>query len=378
MIVRKAIILGENNKTNNRQPEIKQMKKPPKEIKNIQYDLFSQFLTNNKNNISNTVDLWERIPKYFLSPKEQASLRSDKGHADPYKLDYSLKVKQGERGTYTNVFYRVEIQPALLEQPDGSYKAYFPSTAEEIIEEVLKKTFTRQGLGIHDVQKGESWVRFSLSMINIELRKHGASRTIAQIKHSLEIMSKCVLTVFKNEERIYTGAIFENYLSVNRKDYLDDSKALHAVKLSSLISHSINTLQYRQFNLPRLLACKSQLARYLLRRLINRFTYASLLTNHKFSFSRIKEESGFLRKKIEGDNRKKVIAALDELKKAGAINHYEFKEKREGNKIIDITYKIFPSQDFSTEQKAANGRNKMIEKKATESKLKVVDKSKAK
>lgn len=355
----------------------KKMKTPPRlPIKSVQHDLFCNVLANDPEEVSNTIDLWERIPKFILSPKEQTSLRTEKGHADPYKFDYSLKVRQNEAGAYEYVAYTVEIQPALIEQPNGSYKAYFPSTAEEIIEEVLKKIFTRQGLGVHDAKKGESWVKFSLSMINIELRKHGASRTIAQIKHSLEIMSKCVLTVFENEKKVYAGGIFENYLSVDRKSYLDDSKALHGVKLSSLVSHSINTLQYRQFNLPRMLACKSQLARFLLRRLINRFIQASLLTDFDFLFSRIKGESGLLRKKIEGDNRKKVIAAFDELKKTGAIYRYEVTEKREGNKIIDVAYKVFASQEFSTEQKAANARANMIEGKAGNCDLQIVDKSK--
>lgn len=124
-----------------------------------------------------------------------------------------------------------------------------------------------------------------------------------------------------------------------------------------------------------MLACKSQLARFLLRRLINRFIQASLLTDFDFLFSRIKAESGLLRKKIEGDNRKKVVAGFDELKKTGAIYRYKITEKREGNKIIDVAYKVFPSQEFSTEQKASNARANMIEEKAGKAGLKIVGKS---
>ncbi|SMG64601.1 hypothetical protein BMETH_2547473742177, partial [methanotrophic bacterial endosymbiont of Bathymodiolus sp.] len=50
----------------------KVIKKPPNlPIKSVQHDLFSDFLANDISEVSNTVDLWERIPKYFLSPQEQ-------------------------------------------------------------------------------------------------------------------------------------------------------------------------------------------------------------------------------------------------------------------------------------------------------------------
>jgi hypothetical protein len=36
----------------------------------------------------------------------------------------------------------VTIQPALIKQKDGSYKAFFSSVTEELIEEALKKILT--------------------------------------------------------------------------------------------------------------------------------------------------------------------------------------------------------------------------------------------
>lgn len=352
----------------------KKMKMPPsKEIKNVQHDLFSDFLANDISEVSNTVDLWERIPKYFLSPQEQKKLRTAEGLAKPYIQEYTLKGQNGEP-----LPYRLELQPALIKQLDGEYIAFFPTKAEEIIEEVLKKIFTEQNLGIHDSKNAESWVKFSYSMINKELRKNKCSRTHQQIKHSLEIMSKCILTVYEDSEEIYTGAILQDYCSVDRKQYLDDTKALHVARLSVFISHAVNTLQYRQFNLRRLTACKEQLSRWLLKRLINRFHYASLTTTHHFLFSTIKAESSLLRLAREIDNRIKVIAALEELKNTGTIFNYNILDIKEGRKIVDIKYTITPTHEFSREQKAANARKNMIEEKALKKGLKIVDKSKSK
>ena len=96
----------------------KLVKKPPeKYIKSLQLDLFSQFVTNDKSEVSNTVEIWESIPKYFFTPKQVEKLRTKTGHADPYKMEFS----------YDGISCSVKIQPALIEQKDGGYKAFFPS-----------------------------------------------------------------------------------------------------------------------------------------------------------------------------------------------------------------------------------------------------------
>ena len=53
-----------------------------------QYDLFTQFVTNNESLVSNTVEVWESIPKYFFTPQQVKKLRNKTGHADPYKWSY--------------------------------------------------------------------------------------------------------------------------------------------------------------------------------------------------------------------------------------------------------------------------------------------------
>jgi hypothetical protein len=49
-----------------------------------------------------------------------------------------------------------------------------------------------------------------------KLRKNKCSRTHQQIKHSLEIMNKCILTVYEDNKEIYTGAILQDYCSVDK------------------------------------------------------------------------------------------------------------------------------------------------------------------
>ena len=138
-------------------------KQPPVPMKSVQFDLFGQFVSNDLADVSNSVEYWEQIPKYFLTPAQQKKLRTPEGLAGLYTHEYSLRDKQGRYLPYT-----VEIQPALIKQPDGSSKAFFPGKAEEQIEEVLKKIFSDQQFGLHAPDILESWVKFSYSMIRTE------------------------------------------------------------------------------------------------------------------------------------------------------------------------------------------------------------------
>ncbi|MEE9398533.1 MAG: hypothetical protein V3V31_16160 [Methylococcales bacterium] len=347
----------------------KSRKKPPKKaIASKQYDLFSNFVTNDESEVSNTVEYWERIPKYFFTAKQMKSLRTSDGLANPYQWHYTIKDYQGN-----DLPYMVKIQPALIEQDDGTYKAFFPSVTEELIEEALKKIFTEQNYGIHDPKQSESWVRFSYAMIKRELKNRGKGRSYPQIKQALEVMSKCILTVLEDGKEVYTGAILSDYCSVDRAKYLDDAKALHVARLPVFISHAINALEYRQYNYARLMECKEQLTRWLHKRLVNRYTNANFMNDYHFMYSDVKQGSGLLQQTRETDNRKKLISALNELKEQSVINHYTAQENTEGLTILDVKYTVTPTVDFVSEQKAANKRHS--ENIAVASKLQLVDKS---
>lgn len=332
---------------------------PTKPVSSLQYDLFQTFVANDTSEISNTIEVWESIPKYFLTPRQMDKLRTDKGHADPYVWDYTYKEKA----------YRVKIQPALIEQKDGRYKAFFPSVTEELIEEALKKIFTDQNYGIHDPDKAESWIRFSLSMIHKELKRRGRERNRTQIKHAIEVMSSCVITLYQEGKEVYKGAILSDLVTVDRETYLKDSNAYHIARLPVFISQGINRLQYRQFNYGRLMECDEQLTRWIYKRLVHRFRQASMLNSYHFLFSDVERNSGLLQQGTEQRNREKVISALEELKEKQVLCSYTSEAQKEGRKIIDIKYILQATPGFITEQKAANKRMHDNELQAQEAQL---------
>lgn len=332
---------------------------PSKIIKSIQYDLFSQFITNDTESVSNTIELWESIPKYFFTPAQVGKLRTPTGHADPYKQPYN----------YQGIDCTVTIQPALIEQKKGGYKAFFPSVTEELIEEALKKILTDQNYGMHDPDKTETWVKFSLYMVQKELKKRGKSRSINQIKEAVQIMSGCVLILSKGKKELWKGTILQDLVTVEREEYIEDTGALHAARLPLFISHAIDKLEYRQFNIDRHMQLKTQLSRWLYKRFVHRYKQASMIDTYHFMYSTIKSESRYLEGKTERNNRKKMIDALEELKERNVLMNYEIKEFKEGRKIIDVKYTVTAALDFRSEQKAANAAQKKRQ-------LALVDKSK--
>jgi len=320
------------------------MKEENKLAENFQLSLFRQFISNNDDTVSNAVELWENIPKYFFTPAQVAKLRLDSGHADPYEQPY----------LYKGIDCTVTIHPALIKQSDGQYKAFFPSVTEELIEEALKKILTRQGFGSHHSTKSETWVKFSLRMVSLELKKRGKTRDFTQIKKSIQIMSQCIIVLSKGKKEIWKGAILQDLVTVDRERYIEDTASLHAARLPLFISNAIDKLEYRQYNIDRHMSLKTQLSRWLYKRFVHRYKQASLTNEYHFKYSTIKEESRFLEAGTERNNRIKVIKSLNELKESGILMSFISEDQKEGRAVVDVVYTVNASIAFRGEQKASN------------------------
>ena len=155
-----------------------------------------------------------------------------------------------------------------------------------------------------------------------------------------------------------------NYLSllarVSKKDHSvnnsQDSKWL--IQFHPLITNSISNLTYRQFNYRRLMKCRTQLSRWLISQLVLKYTQASLTNNFIMRYSTIKRDSALLEGyKRERDAIATLDASWDELKSLGVLTSYTKAEERgKRAKIVDVVYTIFPSPQFTAEQKASNRR----------------------
>ncbi|NCA71873.1 MAG: hypothetical protein EOM91_17705 [Sphingobacteriia bacterium] len=255
---------------------------------------------------------------------------------------------------------RVAIQPASV-KIDGSYIDFYPSTDEELVEEVIRKIFADQQCGLHDPDNTESWVRFSVQMIRKELKARGKTRSLDEIKRSIDILSKTHVSLFVDDtdDPVYSAPILSDVTRVTRQKYLEDTSMTWVARLPALISKSVNELTYRQFNYGVMMSLSSQLARWFHKRLSHNDTNASFFDPYQTLYSSIQRDSGLLQYKRTYDNLKFLETAFNALREHRVLQSWEREdERREGRKIIDIKYRLCAHSDFIRDMKAANARLK--------------------
>ena len=83
---------------------------------------------------------------------------------------------------------------------------------------------------------------------------------------------------------------------------------------------------------------------------------------------------GLLQQTRESDNRRTALEALDELVNRGVLVRYTSLVRKEGQKVVNVKYTVYPSCDFIKEQKAAGKRVTDNEAKALNEGMQIVDK----
>src|ERR671914_136648 len=336
------------------------------EFQNVQLDLFQRFLCNTElehDQLSNTFDLWDSVPRYSVSRQAMTKQRTEKGFLELLKIDFN----------YKRMFLKAIIQPARIEEQDGTAQDYYPSANEELVEDALRKIATVQNNGYFDRQNYRSGVVFTLHMLRQELKKRGHTRSYQQIVLSLNILSGSVIELCaadgNNCEAFTRSAYFPSLTAVSRKKLIDDPHAKWVVQFHPLVTQSIDALTYRQFNYHQMMSHSAQLARWLHKQLSLKFTFASLVTPFEIRYSTIKRDSALL----ENYNpERKAVTALDnawEELKAQKVLLAVKKQVVTGlrGKIDDVVYTLTPSPDFVAQMKAANKRQSLAVEKPPDS-----------
>lgn len=328
--------------------------RPEIEPKSIQYDLFTTFFGDTAE-LSNTIELWDTIPKYTVSQRIQNRLRKD-GRLQVHEQRFVYATRKDGKRVETECF--VAIQPASIKTGDG-YRDYYPSIDEELVEEVIRKIFADQQCGRHDPANAESWVRFSVQMIRRELKARGKTRSADEIKRSIEILRHTHISLYLEgaQEPIYSAPILSDVTRVTRQQYLDDTSQTWLARLPALISKSVNELTYRQFNYGVLMSLSTQLSRWLHKRLSHTYTNASVLDAYQILFSTIKRDSALLPYARISDNLRALEVAFRELEACRVLLSWErMDERREGRRLTDVKYCLRAHPDFTKDVKAANAR----------------------
>ena len=329
-----------------------------------QFDLFT-FSLGLPAEHSNTIEFYDSIPKYAITTAKQNRLRDDRGNLKPQKVHFVYRptsmADDGSKIIPREIPCLMTISPALLEEPDGSYKHYFPSTDEELVEEVLRKMLAEQQYGLHLVDNPETFVRYTVYLIGAELKRRNKTRSHAQIQKAIKILNETKYHI--QAEGLPTGfefkgSILPEIITKTRSDFINDPKSPSIARFSALVSHGINKMYFRQYNWVRLMDLKSELARWLFKRMAHQYTNAHITVPYRITYSEIDRDSGYLDKTRATRNFAAVDKAWKELQKSNVVMSVDERKEENGRKVLDIEYTVRPHPDFKDEIVKANTKRK--------------------
>ena len=327
---------------------------PPKKesFTSRQLCLFQDFLFNTpeeRNSLSNTIELWDAVPKYYISKHSQNKLRKN-GFLPTIEKNF---VFRGQN-------LSVKVRPGRI-TVDGKDKEFYPGVREELVEDALRKMACNPGHGFFDNQR--SGVSFTLHQLRKELCEQGHTFSYSQVIDSLKILTRSTVEITsKDGKSMYETSPLTSLAAVSKEDKKNNPAARWYVDFSLLVTQAIKKIEYRQYNYNLTMGLKGQLSRYLHKRISHNFIQASLLTPYTITMSSLSRDSGLLDCKRANDNKRKLEAALHELIEANVLMRYESDETRgERSSLDDIKYSLYPDHDFVAEQKRSNKRLKFAQ-----------------
>ena len=147
-----------SNNSDKRSKEIKKTLSDYSQSKPRQLEFF-EITDSNNQEYSNTIELYDQMPKYFFGGVER-----EKG-----KNVDALPILQREfKHKHKN--YKLEISPAALLNKEGKTIHYYPSQREELVEDALRKLVAnKRGIYLDD----DVAVKFTLYELQQELKSRG-------------------------------------------------------------------------------------------------------------------------------------------------------------------------------------------------------------
>ena len=309
--------------------------------KPAQLTLFEMLLPNERE-YSNTVELYDFIPKYHWGKVQ----RINNKFLDSLEREFECRGAK----------YKVKIRPASIEDRNGVERYYYPSKREELVEDALRK-FVAEGQGVFlDEQAG---VTFSLYQLQEELKRNGHSYSKDQIKDALLICARTNMTVTnENGTSVLVSNLFETLGLQTREDWKDKGKKSRAfVRFNSLVTKSITSRTFRQLNYEKVMSYKNVIARQLHKRMSHHYVQASFTNPYHFLLSTIIRDFGLTQYAQLRDNLRDVQIALDEMVEKKVILSYDVEKILESSKrakLLDAKFVLMPDPTFISEIISAN------------------------
>jgi len=319
-----------------------------------QLSLF-EMLAPEQKKFSNTVELYDFIPKYFWGKANQ--LRVNGKFLDELEREFECRGKK----------YKVKIYPSSIKQKNGKEKYYYPSKREELVEDALRKLVCEGKGKFLDDSAG---VFFSLYELREELKSNGHSYSITQVKDALMICAQSSLIV-TNEEgtELMVSTIFPTLSLQTKGDWKGAGEKIQSfIRFNPLVTKSIVEMQFRQFNYQNSMRYKSVIARQLHKRMSHHYIQASIAHPYGINLTTIIRDFGLTAYGKISHNLRDVEIGLNELICSNVILKYEANktfDSKSKNKITNVNFVIIPHPIFCSEVMNSNIKAKQIENKAS-------------
>ncbi len=337
--------MKKKNKTvNEREGEEKKYLEFERELPE-QLNLFSLLDTRQETSYSNTVELYDFLPKYVWGKSSRINDR----FLESIERDFECRGKK----------YSLTMHPARIKTKKGVQKEFYLSKKEEIIEDALRKIAIFGEAVYLDKKIGMS---FSIYQLQKELKKTGHTYSRQQIVDSLNILTntRIVLTCYDDDQK-WTFSPIETlgFKGINEETHT-------FVRFSALVTKSIDENTFRLYDYERVMSYKSVIARQLHKRISHHFTQANFAQQYEISLTTLLRDFGLKKAKSLHSNLGDVKDALDEMKNADTIIGYVFGEPtldaKRRNKLLNVKISITPSMGFLSEIRKGNEKKLEIKK----------------
>jgi hypothetical protein len=150
-----------------------------------EYDLFGNIIPSdysdytNEDGYSNTIELYDAIPKHVSSTRRMGVLRENGIYLKTLRREFQYGTEKHKR------WYKVEITPARLSDTQGNEKEYYPNQRVELVEEALRKLACDQLSAVY--LDGFAGVRFTLYQLRKELASRGHTMNYPALIEALKI-----------------------------------------------------------------------------------------------------------------------------------------------------------------------------------------------
>lgn len=317
------------------------MKPKNKQETSVQLSLFN--LLPESSVFSNTVELYDAIPKYIVG-KNRFGERL-------YPIERTFKHKES--------VYKVVIKPAMIKNAAGEYIDALPGQREEFVEDALRKIATEGSAVAVGAQVG---VLFTLYQLQKELKRTGHSYSYAQIRDALEVLVSCnmrLTMILENnkKEELFSESLFGRIAGKTEEGWIEGEgkKTSFVIFFNSLVKKSIFELTFRRYNYEICMKYSNFIARYLHKKMSHNYLQASMMNPYQIKLSTIIEGSGMKPYSKNSENNKYISKALEEMKQKNVL--IDWKSARI---INDYKYSLIPSQSFVAEIKRSNQLHRKI------------------